>query len=94
MAITRGIIRDQGIRRWTMFVLILIAVLILFPGATFLSDWLKAKPILFMLYWGACAWLTLAAVLLACFDMLLIRSQVLEAKRKLRREVLGEKDDV
>jgi hypothetical protein len=32
---TRGIIRDQNTRRWTMFGTLLIALLLLFVGSTF-----------------------------------------------------------
>jgi hypothetical protein len=93
LAITRGIIRDQSTRRWTMFVLIFLAVVNLFSGATFLSGWLGERPIMFLLYWVGCAWLTLAAVLLAFFDMFIVRASAREWKKGLRRAFFGEEDD-
>jgi len=34
---TRGIIRDQNVRRKTMFLLLVVALLLLFSGSTFLA---------------------------------------------------------
>ena len=72
-----------------MFVLILMAVVILFFGATFLSSWLVVRPVLFLFYWVFCAWLTLTALLLALFDMRDICARARDAKRRLRSEAFG-----
>lgn len=76
-----------------MFLVTLAAVLILFAGSTFLSGYLSAHPIWFLVYWGICAWLTVLIFLMAVFDMLVVRAQARAAKRQLRREVFGKEDE-
>jgi drug/metabolite transporter (DMT)-like permease len=82
----RGLIRDQNTRRWTMFVTLLVAMLMLFAGSTFLEPLLRPHehPGWFIFFWLACAWLTLTALLLALFDLLMVRAQSRAAKRQLR----------
>ena len=75
-----------------MFILILVAVVILFFGSTLLSNWLIARPFLFLVYWGCCAWFTMTAVLLAVFDMCHIRIRARETKKLLRGEIFREGD--
>lgn len=93
LAITRGIIRDTATRRWAMFALVLVAAVMLFLGSTFLSNWLFARPILFGIFWIVCAWLTLTAIMLALFDMLMIRANARAAARRLKTEVFDDEDD-
>ena len=75
-----------------MFVLTLATVSILFSGATFLAGYLSANPFWFLVYWGACAWLTIVILLLAIFDMLVVRAQARAAKHQLREDVFGRGD--
>ncbi len=77
----RGVIRDQKMRRNTMFVLLLVALLLLFFGSTFLQAMLNPRehPFGFIIFWFVCIWLTFTAFLLAIFDLLLVRAQ----RRKL-----------
>ncbi len=84
----RGLIRDQTARRKVMFWTVIVAVVMLFLGSTFLAPWLEPKlhPGWFMFYWLACAWVTVTAVLLAIFDLLLVRVQARDEKRRLARE--------
>jgi len=65
-------------RRKAMFCTVIVAVVMLFCGATFLAPLLdpKTRPGWFILYWLACAWVTVTVVLLAIFDLLLMRVQV------------------
>jgi hypothetical protein len=86
---TRGVIRDQTTRRKTMFVLLVIALVLLFVGSTFLSSILNPRehPVWFTLYWFACGWLTFTAMLLALFDLLIVRAQARKAERLLRSEL-------
>lgn len=86
---TRGLVRDQNTRRKTMFVIVLLAVVMLFVGATFLSPGLDPRLRLgwFIFYWLACAWITMTAVLLAIFDLLLVRAQAREEKRSLAQQI-------
>ncbi|MEP6709369.1 MAG: hypothetical protein ABJB32_04485 [Verrucomicrobiota bacterium] len=86
---TRGLIRDHKTRRKTMFAAVLVAVGLLFSGSTFLSPVLdpRVHPGGFILFWFACAWITLLAALLALFDMLLMRAQARVAEKLLRNEI-------
>lgn len=83
---TRGLLRDQNARRKTMFWLVLVTVLMLFCGATFLAPWLdpQLRPIWFVLYWLACTWLTATILLLAVLDLLMVRVQARAEKRRLK----------
>src|SRR5439155_7077056 len=83
----RGVIRDQSTRRWVMFITLVIAMLMLFSGSTFLQPFLSPRehPGWFLLFWLACAWLTMTALLLALFDLLILRAQD-RAARKILRE--------
>ena len=87
----RGLIRDQTMRRWAMFATLLVAMLLAFAGSTFLQPLLSPRehPGWFILFWLACAWLTLTALFLAFFDLLIVRAQSRAAKRHLR-DSLGE----
>ena len=86
---TRGLIRDHKTRRKTMFVAVLVAVALLFSGSTFLKPVLDPRvyPGWFILFWFACAWITLLAALLAVFDMLLVRAQARAAEKLLQKEI-------
>ncbi len=91
---TRGLVRDQHTRRMTMFVIVIVALVLLFLGATFLGPVLNPKvhPGRFIFYWAVCAWVTMTAVLLAIFDLLLGRAQARKARRVLG-ETFQEPDD-
>jgi hypothetical protein len=86
---TRGLIRDQKTRRQTMFVLLLVALLLLFAGSTFLQTFLSPRehPGWFMLFWFVCIWLTFTAFLLAIFDILLIRAQTRKVAKILQTQL-------
>ena len=82
---SRGLIRDQGARRKMMFAAVAVAVLLAVAGSTFLRDILSPRehPIWFILFWLACAWMTVLAILLALFDLLIVRAQGRAARRQL-----------
>lgn len=84
--VSKGLIRHQRARRLVMFYSVLIALVMLFAGAV--SDWPDPKdhPILFLGYWGVCAWVTLLAVLLALYDMVKVRAEAQRMRRDLARE--------
>ena len=75
-----------------MFMTVLVAMLMLFAGSTFLEPLLAPHehPGRFILFWLGCAWFTLTALGLALFDLLMVRAQSRMAKRDLR-ETLEEK---
>jgi hypothetical protein len=84
--VTRRIIRDRSARRKTMFVLIMVALILLLSGSTFLQSTLNPRehPAWFILFWLICAWLTLTAMLLAIFDLLTLRLEARMAQRASR----------
>lgn len=84
--VTRGIIRDRSTRRKTMFVLLMVALILLVSGSTFLQSTLNPRehPAEFILFWLICAWLTLTAMLLAIFDLLTLRLEARMAQRASR----------
>jgi len=70
-----------------MFITLLGAMLIAFAGSTFVEINPREHPWYFVIFWLACAWLTVTALLLAAFDLLMVRAQSRAEKRKLRRDL-------
>ncbi len=96
LQVSKGLIRDARARRTLMFYGVLIAIVVLFIGAVLIDGWLRDRPWLFILYWAVCAWLTLLSVLLAMFDMLLVRAEARRERKRLERfleEEAGDNDD-
>jgi hypothetical protein len=85
---TRGLIRDARTRRRTMALVLGAALLMLIGGSTLLRSALDPRAHLgwFVLYWLACSWLTLTALLLAIFDLLLVRAQGRREQKELRHQ--------
>lgn len=89
LQLTKGLIRDPRMRRSLMFYLMLVALVMLFVGWMALSEsWARAHPWLYLGYWAVCAWLTMAAVLLAAFDILIIRAANRAKRRLLEAELV------
>jgi biotin transporter BioY len=86
----RGLVRDQKMRRTAMFWTVLVALVMLFCGATFLAPVLDPhlRPGWFIFYWLVCAWITATALLLAIFDLLLVRVQARAEKRHLAQRMV------
>ena len=82
---SRGLIRDQRARRRMMLASVAVAVLLAVAGSTFLQGFLNPRehPFWFILFWLACAWMTILALLLALFDLLIVREQARAARRAL-----------
>ena len=96
LQISKGLIRDARVRRTLMFYGVLLAIVLLFIGAVLIDAWLRERPLLFVLYWAGCAWLTLLSVLLAFFDMLLLRATARRERKRLEERYLedeGRDDD-
>jgi hypothetical protein len=89
--ITRGLLRDRKSRRRTMAISIAIALLLLVTGLTVFRPWLDPHehPWRFTLFWLACSWETILAILLALFDVLLTRAQERAARKALREQIAG-----
>ena len=87
---TRGVLRDQNSRRKTMAISLGVALFLLVTGLSVFQTWLNPHehPWRFILFWLACAWVTVLAILLALFDLLLVRAQT-RAARKLLAEQFG-----
>ena len=83
---TRGVLRDQRSRRKMMFIVLFVALALLFCGSSFLHPLLVPHPVWFILYWFACAWFTVTAVLLAVLDLLMTRLQSRAAEKLLRQQ--------
>ena len=86
---TKGIIRDQAVRRAAMAVLLVAALLMAVAGATFLSGWLGGDKWIFLIYWIVCAWLTMTSILLAIFDLIAVRLLMRSERRRLKQETFG-----
>ena len=71
-----------------MFVIVIAALVLLFAGVTFLSGWLLENPMIFLIYWAVCAWLTLTTILLALYDLLATRADAQRESRNLVKEAL------
>jgi hypothetical protein len=84
LLISKGILRDRSMRRRALFWIVAGALFLLGAGVMLLDEWLSTHPVIFLLYWGACLWLTVSSMLLAFYDMLLIRQEAREERRKSR----------
>src|SRR5438445_10173708 len=86
---TRGLIRDQKTRRKAMLFLLMLALLLLIFGFTFLQPALNPQehPWRVIFFWIVCIWLTFTALLLALFDLLVLRLQAGRAERALREKL-------
>src|SRR5690348_14596954 len=90
---TRGVIRDQKTRRKAMVVLLGVALLMLIAGFTIFQSALNPRehPWFVIIFWLACVWLTFTALLLALFDLIVIRLQARRAQRVLRERLESQK---
>lgn len=85
----RGLVYDQNSRRGVMFVVLITAMLMVFAGGTFLNSTLTSRPLIFLSSWGACAWLTFCAILLALYDILALRKRAQVERRRLQQEIFA-----
>src|SRR6266536_2883420 len=86
---TRGVIRDQNTRRKEMLLILAHELLLLIVVFTFLQPALNPQkhPWRVILFWIVCIWLTFTALLLALFDLLLLRLQARRVERALREKL-------
>jgi uncharacterized membrane protein len=89
----RGVIRDQRTRRKAMVVLLALAVLMLLAGFTVFQSALNPHdhPWFVILFWIVCVWFTFTALLLALFDLLIVRLETRRAQRALREKLESNK---
>ena len=86
---TRGLIRDAQMRRRTITLLLGLALTMVAVGLFAPGSWLDPHdhPARFLLYWFACGWLTVTAVLLALLDLLMLRVAARRERKALRKEM-------
>jgi formate-dependent nitrite reductase membrane component NrfD len=84
---TRGVIRDSKTRRQVMFGLVVIALVLLLAGSTILQPALSPHehPVWFIFFWIVCGWFAFTAMLLAIFDLLIVKMQARKAQRALHQ---------
>ena len=91
LLLTKGILRDQKMRRLMMFWVMLAALILLFLGSWLLSDkWAREHPWLYIGFWAVCGWLTITGMLLALLDMLALRAAQRAARRVLEKQMVDE----
>jgi biotin transporter BioY len=85
---TRGLLRDPKMRRKTMAILLIVALVMMVLGFFGLAHWLEPRehPARFILFWFVCAWVTLTTLLLALLDLLLVRAEARRARQALREK--------
>jgi hypothetical protein len=91
--ISKGLIREPRVRRTLMFYSVLVLLLLIFIGSTFLWSMLREHPLLFIGYWGVCAWITLLIVLLAFYDLASVRLQARRERQRLMKEHLDQQEE-
>ena len=92
---TRGILRDPKARRKTMAISIVVALILLVTGLTVLRPGLDPHEhtVRFILFWFACAWITVTALLLALLDILLVRAEARRVRKALRENIENQSGD-
>ena len=87
--VTRGLLRDPGTRRKGMAVLLVVALAMIGLGLFGLGSWLEPREhaLRFVLFWLACGWMTLTAVLLALLDLLLLRAHARQGRKALQEDL-------
>src|SRR2546423_6993793 len=92
---TRGLVREQKSRRVLMVISMVVALILLITGLTIFRSWLDPHehPWRFIIFWLACGWETVLAILLALFDVLLMRAQERAARKALRAQIAGSVSD-
>lgn len=91
--ISKGLIREQRTRRAVMFYSVLTVLGLVFAGSTFFWPTLREHPLLFIGYWGLCAWITLLSVLLAIYDMASIRIAARRERERLMEDHFAQEND-
>ena len=93
LLISKGILRDRTQRRTVMFWIVAATLAQLAAGVFVLDAWLLANPVIFLLYWGACFWLTITSLLLALYDMLALRVESRRERERIKGQVFGGDND-
>jgi hypothetical protein len=70
--VARAILRSRETRRRVIGRLLLAALAMMATGLWLVDDLLAAKPLWFLLWWGACAGITCLVMLFALYDALAV----------------------
>ena len=88
LLLTKGVLRDTRLRRNVMLWVMASALVMLFLGSWLMSDeWARKHVGIYFLYWAVCGWFTLAGLLLAVFDMLVIRAAGRAMRRRIEEDI-------
>ncbi|MBK1834234.1 hypothetical protein [Roseibacillus ishigakijimensis] len=79
---SRALLHDRGARRRFLAQLLIVVLTLLVIGNWPLSDWVESTQWRFLIWWGLTFFLTCWMLLLALYDAL-----------RVRREILEEEDD-
>lgn len=90
--LARLLVVQQPVRRSVMFYLLASALACVLVGGILFPNWLRQRPLIFLAFWLTCAAMTLAAVVLACIDLVLVRIASRVAERVLREQYRIEED--
>lgn len=85
-------VTHQNARRSAMFYLLVLALGFVVVGGILVPGWLRARPVLLFAFWLTCAGLTLTAMVLAFFDLILVRMTWRVGQRTLREQYRIEDD--
>ena len=86
--LTKGILRDTRLRRNLMLWVMLVAMVMLFLGWVLIpNEWAHRHYVMYFAYWAVCLWLTIAGMLLAVFDMLIIRAAGQAMRRRIEQDI-------
>ncbi len=71
------------------------ALVLIVAGSTVLQDFLEPRQhtLAFIIFWAACAWLTVLALLLALFDLLIIRAEARAARKLLSDQAVTQANE-
>ena len=85
--VSAALLREKSSRRKIMFYTSVLTMVVVFGGVLFLTPLLAKSPLLFLTYLLFCLGGALFMVLLALYDMAMIRRQHRSELMKLRNEV-------
>ena len=77
-------------RRWFGALFLILGLVLLVWGTTWLSDYLVKHPILFVIFWAACAIFTGLAMINAMLDMMIMRRRTREEQIALAEKSFGD----
>ncbi|MFY8217347.1 MAG: hypothetical protein ACOVMP_12185 [Chthoniobacterales bacterium] len=87
LLISRAVAADQPVRRKAMLVLLSAALGMVFVGCFILWNFFVEHPLFFAIYWLACGWLVVTAVLLAVYDIVCVLRDARSTRRSEQKRI-------